>query len=309
MAGQNRAKHEPLPRLATMQAALARSITAHMQSEGEQETEIPGLSLYRRSSPTPCSSSTYEPKLIVFVQGEKHIHYGVESYLCDESTFLLTSVITPIESQVIVATPDRPVLALVLKIDMRVVRDIVNQAKLPPLGTPSGTRGLGIGKTSLEMLDSCVRLLDLLHTPQDIPFLNQQIQREIYYRLLTGPQGDHLRTMATLDEQSHQTAGAIAWLSANFNKPLSVEELASVARMGMPTFQHYFHLLTELTPAQYQTRLRLQMAQQRILFDGIDATRAAFEVGYENISQFKREYREFFGPLPLSIPFSADYPA
>jgi transcriptional regulator GlxA family with amidase domain len=149
------------------------------------------------------------------------------------------------------------------------------------------------------MLDTCLRLLDLLHTPLDIPYLNQHIQREIFYRLLSGPQGDHLRAMATLDEQSHQTANAIAWLSANFNKPLSVEELASVARMGVPALHHYFRLLTALTPAQYQTRLRLQMARQRMLFDGVDAARAAFEVGYESTSQFNREYSEFFGRPPF----------
>ena len=32
-----------------------------------------------------------------------------------------------------------------------------------------------------------------------------------------------------------------------------------------------------------------------MLIDKIDATSAAYEVGYESVSQFNREYRRFFG--------------
>ena len=33
--------------------------------------------------------------------------------------------------------------------------------------------------------------------------------------------------------------------------------------------------------------------------DGLDATSAAFEVGYESVSQFSREYSRFFGQPPI----------
>ena len=36
-------------------------------------------------------------------------------------------------------------------------------------------------------------------------------------------------------------------------------------------------------------QLRLQTARQRMLMDGLDATSAAYEVGYESVSQFSRE--------------------
>ena len=53
--------------------------------------------------------------------------------------------------------------------------------------------------------------------------------------LLRGPQGERLRAIATRGDQSHRTAKAMAWLRANYTKPLRVEELAEVARMGMST--------------------------------------------------------------------------
>lgn len=78
-----------------------------------------------------------------------------------------------------------------------------------------------------------------------------------------------------------------------------MEELAEVARMGVSTLHHQFRALTAMSPLQYQKQLRLQAARQRMLMDGIDATSAAYEVGYESVSQFNREYSRFFGLPPM----------
>jgi transcriptional regulator GlxA family with amidase domain len=147
-------------------------------------------------------------------------------------------------------------------------------------------------------LKPCSRLLDLLDAPEDIPFLSNLIQREIVYRLLRGPQGARLRAIATLGDQSHRTAKAIAWLKANYAKPLHVDEMAEVARMGMSTLHHHFRALSAMSPLQYQNQLRLVAARERLI-EGLDADSAAFEVGYESPSQFNREYERFFGQPPM----------
>src|SRR5208283_3207553 len=113
------------------------------------------------------------------------------------------------------------------------------------------------------------------------------------------PQGERLRAIATTGDLSHRTARAIAWLKANYAKPLHMEELAAIARMGVSTLHHQFRALTAMSPLQFQKQLRLQMARQRMLMEGMDATSAAYEVGYESVSQFSREYSRFFGQPPM----------
>ena len=66
--------------------------------------------------------------------------------------------------------------------------------------------------------------------------------------------------------------------------------------MGVSTLHHQFRGLTSMSPLQYQKQLRLQAARQRMLMDGIDATSAAYEVGYESVSQFNREYQPVLRP-------------
>jgi AraC-like DNA-binding protein len=68
--------------------------------------------------------------------------------------------------------------------------------------------------------------------------------------------------------------------------------------MSLTAFHKHFKQLTSLTPGQYQKRLRLIEAR-RLMFDqGFLASSAAFEVGYESISQFTREYRRMFQAPP-----------
>jgi AraC-like DNA-binding protein len=282
-----------------MRAGLARKIADRTVAEGDMLTEIPGLRLYRRSKITACTSAAYEPSMVVFLQGQKRISVGKTAYVCDGSNFLLTSVDLPVVSQVIAATEKKPLLGLLLKLEMPLVREILSQQEFHLREESGDACGMAVGVTSRELLDACSRLVDLLDTPKDIPFLSNLIQREIIYRLLRSPQGKHLRAIATLGEQSHRTSKAVEWLRMNYTKPLRVEELAVMARMGVSTLHHQFRSLTAMSPLQYQKQLRLHVARERMLNDGLDAASAAFEVGYESASQFNREYSRFFGQPPM----------
>jgi AraC-like DNA-binding protein len=286
-------------KLIELRSELARAIASRTFDEGDTRTEIPGLRLYRRSEPSPCISAAYQPSLVVFAQGQKRINVGKTIHLCDGSNFLLTSVDLPVVSQVVRASKDEPILGLILDLEMPTVREILSQHEFHLSDQSSDARAMAVGTSSVELLDACIRLIKLLEHPQDIPFLAPLIQREIIFRLLRSPQGKHLRAIATLGEQTHRTAKAVEWLRMNYAKPLRVEELANMARMGVSTLHHQFRSLTAMSPLQYQKQLRLHVARERMLNQGLDAASAAFEVGYESASQFNREYSRFFGQPPM----------
>ena len=282
-----------------MRKELARKIAARAQLLGENPTAVSGLALYRREQTTPCFHATYEPSLSVFVQGKKRVNLGGTEYLCDGSSFLLSSIDVPAVGQIVEASKKVPLLSMFLRLDMPTVREVISREDLPDSPTSVQSRGIAVGETTVGLLDACTRLIDLLDTPEDVPFLSHLIQREIVYRILRTPQGERLRSIATTGDLSHRTARAIAWLKENYTRPLRMEELADVARMGVSTLHHQFRGLTAMSPLQYQKQLRLQTARQRMLMDGIDATSAAYEVGYESVSQFNREYSRFFGQPPM----------
>jgi AraC-like DNA-binding protein len=261
--------------------------------------DVPGLTIVRRTAPTAPCSMIYDASVTVIAQGRKQVDLGRTTFICDASRFLLTSVDLPVLSRVIEASEAVPCLALSLKLEMPLVREVLDREEIQVAEPPSDSPGMATGETTVELLGAWCRLVDLLDTPRDIPFLSGLIQREIVYRILRGAEGARLRAIATLGEQSHRTARAIAWIRTNYAKPLRVEALAEMAGMGVSTLHHHFRSLTAMSPLQYQKQLRLQAARGRMLVDGLDAASAAFEVGYESASQFNREYSRFFGQPPM----------
>ena len=287
------------PSLREMRIDLAGKIVSHTPSAGETATAVPGLTLFRQPAPTACYLASVEPSVTVFVQGRKRINIGGVAYLCNETSFLVACIDVPIQSQIISATEAVPQLSMRLRLDMQMVREVVSREDLPEPTGPTERRGVAVGQTTEGLLGASARLIDLLDSPEDIPFLEHLIEREIIYRILRTPQGERLRAIATSGNLSQRTAKAIAWLSTNYAKPLRMEELAEIARMGVSTLHHQFRALTAMSPLQFQKQLRLRVARERMLRDGLDATSAAYEVGYESVSQFNREYSRFFGQPPM----------
>ena len=87
-----------------LRAELAGKIASLVGKEENRITDIPGVSLHRRISPTPPCRTTYHPGVIVVAQGSKQVNIGRTSFIYDESHFLLTAVNLPIVSWVAEAT-------------------------------------------------------------------------------------------------------------------------------------------------------------------------------------------------------------
>jgi DNA-binding transcriptional ArsR family regulator len=229
---------------------LSGKIASLVGNEENRITEIPGVSLHRRTAPSPPCRMTYHPGVVVVAQGSKRVNLGPASFTYDESHFLVTAIDLPIVSWVAQASEKVPCLVLSLRLDMSMVRELLGREEIHVAEAPSDSPAMSIGKTTPEFLNACCRLLDLLDSPQDIPFLSGLIQREIIYRILRGPEGTRLRAVATLGDQSHRTAKAVAWITRNYAKPLHVEELAQIAGMGVSTLHHHFRMLTAMCPLQ-----------------------------------------------------------
>ena len=249
-------------------------------------TSISARRLHGRAEHHPCRP------------GREAVLGGGEGYPYDTSRFLITSLDLPANSEVLAASPEQPCLGLTLKLDLRMLAELIAQTDLPPTRDRSVAKGVGIGPVTPAMLASFERLLALLDEPEAIPILAPLIQREIHYRLLQSDQASRLRQITSVDGQGYRIAKAIDWLKLNYTSALRVDELAARVQMSTPTFHHHFRQLTTMSPLQYQKWLRLNEARRLMLNEHQDVSSAAFKVGYESPSQFSREYSRLFGVPP-----------
>ena len=278
---------------------LGKSIARWTEQGDQHVTAVPGLSLFRRDEPTEPISGMYEPSICLVAQGAKRVLLGDDTYVYDAHHYLITSVHLPTVVQIIEASREKPYLGLRLKLDQREISQLMVDSNLPPPRAQQSSRGMATGEVTLPLLTAFQRLIDLLAEQQDIAILAPIIQREIIYRLLVGDQGARLRQIASAGSQSHQIARAIDWLKGHFARPLRIDDLATHVNMSASTFHHHFRTLTAMSPLQFQKSLRLNEARRLMLTDRLDATTAAFQVGYESPSQFSREYNRLFGAPPL----------
>ncbi len=280
------------------QEKLAQIIGGQISKPGDYATAITGLGFFRREHPAPPIVCMVEPSIILVARGEKQLWVGGEGYPYDTSRFLITSLDLPANSEVLAASPEQPCLGLTLKLDLRMLAELIAQSDLPPTRDRSVAKGVGIGSVTPAMLASFERLLALLDEPESIAVLAPLIQREIHYRLLQSDQASRLRQITSVDGQGYRIAKAIDWLKLNYASALRVDDLAARVQMSTPTFHHHFRQLTAMSPLQYQKWLRLNEARRLMLNEHQDVSSAAFKVGYESPSQFSREYSRFFGVPP-----------
>lgn len=278
---------------------MARIIEQRTEGNEDRPTPIPNLLFFRREEPMPPAICLIEPSIVLVVQGEKQMWVGEEAYRYDADRFLITSLDLPANSEVVTASREKPCLGLVLKLDMQTLAELISQGNLPPPVERSGESSVGIGTVTQQIIEPFGRLLDLLDEPDAIPVLAPLIQREIHYRLLRSDQAARLWQIVSVGSQSQRVAKAIDWLKVNYAKPLRIEELAARVQMSASSFHHHFRKLTAMSPLQYQKWLRLNEAKRLMLNEDMDATSAAFRVGYESPSQFSREYSRLFGAPPM----------
>ena len=277
---------------------LVERIARAIREDGRVEP-LKGLHLHRASSPTEWVHGVSDLAFCVIAQGSKEVFLGDDRYQYDPAHYLLATAELPVVSQVIEASPERPYLSLRLKLDPTLVGSVMVEAGHFSPRSYADVRAINVSPLDASLLDAVVRLVRLLDTPAEAPFLAPLITREIVYRLLMGEQGDRLRHIAVEGSHTHRITRAIERLGKEFDQPLRIDDIARELGMSVSSFHHHFKAVTAMSPLQFQKQIRLQEARRLMLGEGLDAAGAGYRVGYDDASHFNREYKRLFGLPPL----------
>jgi AraC-like DNA-binding protein len=277
---------------------LVERVARAVRKDGRAEP-LKGLRLHRESSSKELVHSVSLPAFCVIAQGSKEVFLGDDRYQYDPMHYLLATAELPIVSHVIEASQERPYLSLSVRLDPTLVGSVMVEAGHVPSRSRAGVRAINVSPLDASLLDAVVRLVRLMDTPAEAPFLLPLITREIVYRLLMGEQGDRLRHIALRGGHTHRIARAIERLRNEFDQQLRIDDIAQDLGMSVSSFHHHFKAVTAMSPLQFQKQIRLQEARQLMLGEGLDAASAGYRVGYNDASHFNREYKRLFGLPPL----------
>ena len=285
----------PLP-TTPLYDAVQRYAAAHAGPNGMAPTPWPGMGMMRMQAPTPFSRSIYRPLVCLVLSGEKQVTAGPHTHVFAQGQSALVNADIPVLSRVTRATRTHPYLAVALELDPALLLDLAPAAP-GPAPRPASQPVL-VQDTDAAVADCMLRLVRLLDRPEAAAVLRAPITRELHYWLLSGPHGAAVRTLVHPDGTRPRIARAVALLREGYDRPIRVEHLAAAAGMSPSTFHHHFRAVTSVSPLQFQKQLRLIEARRLLRAEGLQASRAAYAVGYESIPQFTREYARMFGTPP-----------
>ena len=124
-----------------------------------------------------------------------------------------------------------------------------------------------------ERLMELIQILHLLAHTQDYSLLNMEgLKLEINSK-------DEARLNRILK-----------YVEENYQKPVDIQEVASVAHLAVPSFCHYFKKMMNLTFTDFMNQYRVNQAC-RLLATDKSITDVSFECGFGNIAYFNRVFK------------------
>lgn len=296
--------------------------------EGRNATDWPGLSVVRFSQPGH-QVMPFMASLCVAIQGEKRIYVGNEAFTYGPLQYLVVSLALPLEAEITRASVQDPFLGLVLEFDMGLLGQLLidmegsaaptnadlrlggrlrghsrtrpNQSQGDRIHPDEVNSPVYVSPMDKPLEEALGRLLRALTDPLDRQALATSINREILYRLIRGEQGDRVRSLALQNGASRRMARIVRYLSEHFSEPIAIEQLARDWGLSTSALHHSFHKATGMSPLQFLKKTRLHRARALMLDEGMDASSAAYEVGYGSLPQFSREFKRMFGMCPSDV--------
>jgi AraC-like DNA-binding protein len=275
-----------------------RELIGRHAHNSHRPSAIEGLMITATDAPTSLRSGIAEPSLALVVEGRKRTVAGDRVFDYAAGEFLITQLDLPVVGQVTTASAERPFLGIGLRLEPPQIAAMLLESASTLAGSPAPAPGIVVASAGAPLLDALAHLAGLLDAPQDAPILAPLYQREVLWRLLTGPQGAIVRQIGLADGNLAHITRAVQWIRDHHDDSIRIGRLAALAGMSESTFHRHFRAVTHMTPIQYQKAVRLQQARLALVSGGRDVAEVAHAVGYDSASQFSREYHRMFGAPP-----------
>ncbi len=140
-------------------------------------------------------------------------------------------------------------------------------------------------REGMSRLSSFFNLLGKLTDPNTIQYLNDIPQKSI--KEVEGRRLDDIFRF-TLD---------------NFGRRITLEEVAEVANMNKASFCRYFKQHTRKSYIDFLNEYRINQATKLLLSKEKPIAQICFEVGFNNLSNFNRTFKQLTGKTPREIGY------
>ena len=280
-------------------------------AEGSNESSWPGLTFYRFDGPARAHDEVVTSLSIhVVAQGRARVRLDDWTCGCGPADFFVVAQGARLVADVLEASGDRPLLAVVLRIDpvlaielLSEIEQCVERSSPSPRPEPDASpenRPARVSPLGRELTGALLRFVRATDTDVDRRVLAPLALREVTYRVLRSGLWAALAEAAHLENAGDRIAAAIAYMRDELGRPIRVEDMANHVSMSVSAFAHLFKDTTGSAPYQYLKRLRLDRARALLVEENRAVSEACRAVGYSTVSHFITEFKRTYGETPRS---------
>ena len=151
-----------------------------------------------------------------------------------------------------------------------------------------------------KAIKNCLHLIDLCTVDKGIAYqLEIKMQLYSFFALLYKNGYFSVNNTKTFDRESEELVKkAINYIQANYNKQLTVNEIAKHVGLSPSHFMSVFKQHTKLTCIKYINSYRLNIAETILKETDESVLQIAQDCGFNNLSLFNREFKKSYFSTP-----------
>jgi transcriptional regulator GlxA family with amidase domain len=101
------------------------------------------------------------------------------------------------------------------------------------------------------------------------------------------------------DHEDEPIREAQSFIESNFQKKITIDELAAMAAMGRRTFERRFKKATSNTVVEYMQRVKIEAAKKSLEHNRKNVSEVMYDVGYTDTKAFRTTFKKITGLSPI----------
>ena len=103
------------------------------------------------------------------------------------------------------------------------------------------------------------------------------------------------------DKSLSKLKTVLSYIRSNYDKQITLSDMAEVADMSAKYFCHFFKSMTRKTPVDYLVAYRVEKASRKLLATDMSVTEIAFASGFNDLSYFIKTFKRLKGQTPAAF--------
>ncbi|CAG5009321.1 HTH-type transcriptional activator RhaR [Dyadobacter sp. CECT 9275] len=175
---------------------------------------------------------------------------------------------------------------------------LLPEAYLIPKLFEKAKKGLVINGTARE------KVIGLMHHAVDAQNLDRLIALLSILKILA--ETDETESIASAhafyksnDSETLRLNKIYAYTLANYKSDINLQDVASIANLGITSFCRYFKMMTKKTYNDFLVEIRISHACRFLIEDRLATEVICFECGFNNVSNFYRHFKKVTDMTPM----------